>query len=69
MTILLKIFLGLALIGWSGLGVWMLVQHSLLFGAHLDDPAESDGARSLNLTQVWSCWIGVFVLIIYFLFQ
>ena len=52
MIILIKIALALSLIGWSGLGLWMLVKYNQLFGYLPDDPAESLGARALNVTQV-----------------
>jgi hypothetical protein len=67
MIILIKISLALFLIGWSGLGLWMLVKYDSLFGYHPDDPAESSGARALNMTQVWSVWFGFFAVAFYFL--
>ena len=67
MIILIKISLALFLIGWSGLGLWMLVKYDSLFGYHPDDPAESSGARALNVTQVSSVWFGFFAVAFYFL--
>jgi hypothetical protein len=69
MIILIKISLALFLIGWSGLGLWMLVKYDSLFGYHPDDPAESSGARALNMTQVWSVWFGFFAVAFYFLIR
>jgi hypothetical protein len=67
--ILIKIALALFIIFWLGFGAWMLVKFERLFGFHPDDPAETPGARSLNLTQVWSCWFGFLVIAGYFLFR
>jgi flagellar basal body-associated protein FliL len=67
MIILIKIALALFLIGWSGLGLWMLLKYDQLFGYHPDDPAESSGARALNVTQVSSVWFGFFAVAFYFL--
>ncbi len=47
----------------------MLVKYEGLFGYHPDDPAETAGGRSLNLTQIWSCWFGILVIMGYFLFK
>jgi hypothetical protein len=69
MIILIKIALTLFLVFWLGLAMWLLVKYERLFGYHPDDPAETPGARSLNLTQVWSCWLGVFAIAAYFLFR
>jgi hypothetical protein len=69
MVILIKISLALFLIGWSGLGLWMLVKYDQLFGYHPDDPAESSGARALNVTQVSSVWFGFFAVAFYFLIR
>jgi hypothetical protein len=69
MIILIKISLALFLIGWSGLGLWMLVKYDQLFGYHPDDPAESSGARALNVTQVSSVWFGFFAVAFYFLIR
>ena len=65
--ILVKIFLALFLIAWSGLGLWMMLKYDQLFGFHKDDPAESSGARALNVTQVSSVWFGFFAVAFYFL--
>ena len=65
--VIVKIFLALFLIGWSGLGLYLLVRFGDLFGLHPDDPSESSGARALNLTQVGSVWVGVFAVAFYFL--
>lgn len=67
MTILLKIFLALFLVGWSGVAMWLLVRYEDIFGWHRDDPSESSGARALNMTQVWSVWFGFFAVAVYFL--
>ncbi len=69
MIIFIKISLALFLIGWSGLGLWMLVKYDQLFGYHRDDPAESSGARALNVTQVSSVWFGFFAVAFYFLIR
>jgi hypothetical protein len=69
MIILIKIALALFLIGWSGLGLWMLVKYDSLFGYHPDDPAESSGARALNVTQVSSVWFGFFAVAFYLLIR
>ena len=68
-TIFIKTALALFLIGWSGLGLWMLVKYDQLFGYHPDDPAESSGARALNVTQVSSVWFGFFAVAFYFLIR
>ncbi len=67
MIIIIKLFLGIFLLAWSGLGLWMLVKYDSLFGLHPDDPAESSGARALNVTQVSSVWFGFFAVAFYFL--
>jgi cation transporter-like permease len=69
MILLLKIALTLFMLFWLGVAVWLLVRCERLFGCHPDDPAETPGARTLNLTQVWSCWLGVFAIAGYFLFR
>ena len=69
MIILIKISLALFLIGWSGLGLWMLLKYDQLFGYHPDDPAESSGARALNVTHVSSVWFGFFAVAFYFLIR
>ena len=69
MFVLLKIALALFLIGWSGLGLWIMLKYGQLFGPHRDDPAESSGARALNVTQVASVWFGVWAVTFYFLFR
>lgn len=66
-VILVKIFLGLFLVFWSGVGIWLLVKYENIFGFHADDPSETPGARTLNMTQVWSCWLGFFLIALYFL--
>lgn len=67
--ILVKIFLALFLIAWSGVGVWMVVKYDRIFGYHPDDPSESSGARALNVTQVGSVWFGFFAVAFYFLIR
>lgn len=69
MIIFIKLFLALFLIAWSGVGLWMLVKYDSLFGFHADDPAESSGARALNVTQVVSVWFGFFAVAFYFLIR
>ncbi len=69
MIILIKLALALFLIAWSGVGLWMLVKYDALFGFHKDDPAESSGARALNVTQVASVWFGFFAVAFYFLIR
>jgi hypothetical protein len=69
MVIIVKIFLALFLICWSGVGLWMLIKYDQLFGYHPDDPAESSGARMLNVTQCASVWFGFFAIAFYFLIR
>ena len=69
MTILLKSGIFLFLAGWCYFGIWMLLKYDVLFGLHPDDPAESSGARALNVTQVSSVWVGVFAIAFYFLIR
>jgi hypothetical protein len=47
----------------------MLLKYDQLFGDHPDDPAESSGARALNVTQVSSVWFGFFAVAFYFLIR
>jgi hypothetical protein len=68
-TILLKCVLFLFLAGWSGFGIWLMLSYDRLFGLHPDDPAESSGARALNVTQVSIVWVGVFKITLYFLIR
>jgi len=68
MIILLKSFIVLFLLAWSGLGIWIVVKAEFVFGQHQNDPHESPGARALSVAQVSSIWFGFFVLAIYFLF-
>ncbi len=65
--IIVKIFLALFLIAWTGVGIWMVVKYDRIFGYHPDDPSESSGARALNVTQVGSVWFGFFATAFYFL--
>jgi hypothetical protein len=67
MNLIVNIGLTLFLIFWLGVAVWLIVKYEKLFGHHPDDPSESPGARSLNLTQVWSFWVGMFAIAAYFL--
>ena len=69
MIILIKFLLTIFILFWLGFAVLLLVKYERLFGAHPDDPAETPGARTLNLTQVWSCWFGVLAIAGYFLFS
>ncbi|MFT3992045.1 MAG: hypothetical protein QM680_11605 [Luteolibacter sp.] len=68
MIILMKILLVLFLIAWSGFGLYLLIHFDRYFGRHPDDPSESAGACSLNVTHVASVWFGFFALAGYFLF-
>lgn len=68
MNILIKLLLVLFLIGWSGLGLWLVLRYGRLFGPHPDDPAESPGARSFGVAHIAIVWIGFFALGFYFLF-
>jgi hypothetical protein len=63
----LALFIGLA--AWCGLGMWLMFSYGRLFGLHPDDPAESSGARALNVTQVSIVWVGVFKILLYFLIR
>ena len=67
--ILLKSGILIFLLGWSWLGLWLLLKYDQLFGLHPDDPAESPGARALNVTQVFAVWVGVFAMAVYFLIR
>jgi hypothetical protein len=67
MIVLIKLALALFLIAWSGVGLWLIVKYDSIFGLHRDDPAESSGARALNVTQVASVWFGFFAVATYFL--
>ncbi len=69
MIIIVKIFLAVFLIAWSGLGLWLVVKYDQLFGLHKDDPSESSGARALNVTQCGSVWFGFFAVAFYFLIR
>ena len=69
MVILTKIILALFLLFWLGFGVWLLIRFERLFGYHPDDPSETSGARTLNLTQVWSVWFGILAVTGYYLFS
>ncbi|MEP2775667.1 MAG: hypothetical protein ABJQ29_04310 [Luteolibacter sp.] len=68
LVILTKLLLIAFMVFWLGFGAWLLIRFEGLFGSHPDDPAETPGARSLNLTQVWSCWFGMLAVTGYFLF-
>lgn len=68
-VMLSKIALVLFMLGWLGFAGWMLLKFESLFGYRSDETVESSGARTLNQTQVWSCWLGVFVLAGWFLFS
>ncbi|WP_411826725.1 hypothetical protein [Luteolibacter sp. AS25] len=68
-SIIVNIALVLFLIFWMGVAVWLVVKYENIFGLHPDDPSETDGARTLNMTQVWSCWFGFFAIAVYFLFN
>ncbi|MFT4176857.1 MAG: hypothetical protein QM627_09395 [Luteolibacter sp.] len=68
MVIVLKIFLVLFIIGWSALGLYLLIHFDRFFGRHRDDPSETAGASSLNITHIASVWFGFFALAVYFLF-
>lgn len=57
------------IIGWTLLGLWMLVKYAVLFGPHPDDPAESPGARSFGVAHILMVWIGALALAVYFLFR
>lgn len=67
MIVVVKILQALFLIFWLGFGAWLLIRFEKLFGFHRDDPAETAGARSLNQTQIWSCWFGMFAITVYLL--
>lgn len=67
--VVLKCALFFFLVGWCGLGLWMMLRYDRLFGLHPDDPAESSGARALNVTQVSIVWVGVFKIALYFLIR
>ena len=69
MEILINTILVVFILGWTAFGVWMVVKYAVLFGPHRDDPAESSGARALNVTQVASVWFGVWAVTFYFLFR
>lgn len=68
MTFLIKLLLVLFLVGWLGLGCWLVLCYAKLFGPHPDDPAESPGARSFGVAHIAIVWIGFLALALYFLF-
>ena len=68
MIYLVKTGLFLFILGRSGFGIWMVARYAVLFGSHRDDPAESPGARSYGVTNVFLVWLGGFLLATYFLF-
>jgi hypothetical protein len=68
MNVLIKLLLVLFLIGWSWLGLWLVLRYARLFGPHPDDPSESPGARSFGVAHIAIVWIGFFALGLYFLF-
>ncbi len=67
MTILVNTGLILFLLFWLGVAGWLVVKYEDIFGFHADDPSETPGARTLNMTQVWSVWFGFFAIALYFL--
>ncbi len=69
LMIWLKLALFLSLTAWCGLGLWLVLGYGRLFGLHPDDPAETSGARALNVTQVSIIWVGVFKILLYFLIR
>jgi hypothetical protein len=69
MIYLLKTGISLFIIGWIVFGIWLVAKYAVLFGPHLDDPAESAGARSFGVTHIGIVWLGAFALATYFLFR
>ncbi len=65
----LKLSLALFVLFWLGLGVWLIIRFSQLFGPHPDDPAETPGARSFGVTHIGIVWFGILALAVWFLFQ
>ena len=68
MELALKTLLALFLLLWLGIGAWTLVKSEQLFN-NPEDPSETPGSRSLNLTQVASVWLGIFGIGVYFLLR
>ncbi len=69
MIYLIKSALVLFILGWSFLGIWLVVKYGVLFGPHHDNPSESVGARSFGVTHIGIVWIGFFALAVHFLFR
>lgn len=43
---------------WALLGLYLFVNYGRIFGPHLDDPAETPGARSFGVTHIVAVWVG-----------
>ncbi len=69
MIYLIKTGIVVFLLGWSVLGIWLVVKYGLLFGPNRDNPSESVGARSFGVTHIGLVWAGAFALATYFLFR
>ncbi|MEO5915398.1 MAG: hypothetical protein ABIS50_14285 [Luteolibacter sp.] len=69
MIYIVKTALVFFILGWSLFGMWLVAKYAVLFGPHIDDPAESVGARSFGVTHIGLVWFGFFSLATYFLFH
>ncbi len=59
----------LFLLSWVWGGIYLIINFQKIFGPHPDDPSETPGARSFGQTQIWSVWIGIIAVGVYFLFK
>lgn len=59
----------LFLLSWVWGGIYLIINFQKIFGPHVDDPSETPGARSFGQTQIWSVWIGIIAVGVYFLFK
>ncbi len=62
-----KFILLIVLILWTWGGLYLIKNFNKIFGPHPDDPSETPGARSYGQTQIWSVWIGMIAIGIYYL--
>lgn len=56
------------LLFWIWGGIHLIINFDKYFGPHPDDPAETSGSRSFGQPQIWTIWIGMILVIFYFLF-
>jgi len=69
MTIQVVIKLGIAvfLLGWTWVGVYLLINFQRFFGTHKDTPSETPGERSFGIAHVFAVWFGGMALGLYYL--